>query len=229
MKSAFLSLRNMGIVTREIAGREVRIKDCASSLCFITFFADFDEGSLDEIMNAIPEVKVVAMKVVDWNQELSPWKADPAFGEEGFGDGAGETLSYIVDELMPEIGCERYLIGGYSLAGLFSLWACYQSDRFYGCCASSPSVWFDGWDDFIKGRSFKAPKAYLSMGEKESKTRNQRMSRVADRIREQGEALSAQIGPDNTVLEWNKGGHFQDVTERKIRSVRWMLENMDLC
>ena len=67
------------------------------------------------------------------------------------------------------------------------------------------------------------------MGEKESKTRNQRMSKVSDRIREQREALSAQIGPDNTVLEWNKGGHFQDVTERKIRSVRWMLENMDLC
>ncbi|MBR6214456.1 MAG: hypothetical protein IKQ67_07445, partial [Candidatus Methanomethylophilaceae archaeon] len=220
---------NMDIITREIDGREVRMTDSASDICVITFFADFDEGSLNELMQSIPEAKVAALKVGDWNQELSPWEAAPAFGDEGFGDGAEDTLSYIVGSMMPAIGCSRYVIGGYSLAGLFSLWACYQSDRFEGCCAASPSVWFDGWDDFIEGNSFKASKAYLSMGEKESMTRNQRMSKVADRIAEQEGLLSRQIGPGNTVLEWNKGGHFQDVSARKIRSFRWMLEKMDLC
>lgn len=219
----------MDIITREIDGREVRMNDSASDICVITFFADFDEGSLNELMQSIPDAKVAALKVGDWNQELSPWKADPAFGDEGFGDGAEDTLSYIVGSMMPAIGCSRYVIGGYSLAGLFSLWACYQSDRFEGCCAASPSVWFDGWYDFIEGNSFKASKAYLSMGEKESRTRNQRMSKVADRIAEQEGLLSRQIGPGNTVLEWNKGGHFQDVSARKIRSFRWMLEKMDLC
>ena len=177
-------------------------------------------------MDSLPYVSIAAVKVGDWNQELSPWKADPVFGDEGFGDGAEDTLSFLVDDLLPEIGCSRYVIGGYSLAGLFSLWACYRSDSFEGCCASSPSVWFPGWDDFIGQNRFKAAKAYLSLGDKEAKTRNQVMSKVAERIQMQNDVLSDQLGPGNVTLEWNKGGHFQDVNARKTKSFQWMLDRL---
>lgn len=36
------------------------------------------------------EFYMIAWRVNNWNDELSPWKAPPAFGEEGFGDGASE-------------------------------------------------------------------------------------------------------------------------------------------
>jgi len=216
----------MAYTVKEICGREVRFRECASDSCIVTFFADFDEKDLSGLMESLPGVSIMAVKVNDWNQELSPWKADPVFGDETFGDGAEDTLSFIEDKVRPEIGCDRLVIGGYSLAGLFSLWACYRSDAFEGCCASSPSVWFPKWDEFIGENRFLASKAYLSLGEKESRTRNQVMSTVADRIRMQFDSLSEQIGPDNVTLEWNKGGHFQDVNDRKARSFQWMLERI---
>ena len=37
-------------------------------------------------------------------------------------------------------GAKTYHIGGYSLAGLFALWAAYRTDAFSGTAAASPSV-----------------------------------------------------------------------------------------
>ena len=216
----------MGAEIRTIEGREVRFRDSTSDICVITFYADFDEKSIDGLIDSLPDVKVAALKIDDWNQELSPWKADPVFSDQGFGEGAGDTLSFITDRIIPGLGCKRYVIGGYSLAGLFSLWACYRSDKFAGCCAASPSVWFPGWDEFIDKNEFQASKAYLSMGDREARTRNQLMSKVADRIVLQKERIIERIGPENTVLEWNKGGHFQDVTDRTRRAFLWVLDRL---
>ena len=35
---------------------------------------------------------MIAVKVDDWNNDLSPWAAPPVFGKEPFGDGAKATL-----------------------------------------------------------------------------------------------------------------------------------------
>ncbi len=214
------------MIGTSIDGREVRIREGSKDLCIVTFFADFDEEHLSELMDSVPDVTMVAIRVNDWNDELSPWDAPPVFGTEGFGDGAKGMLSFIIDELIPEIGCARYVIGGYSLAGLFALWACYESDVFAGCCASSPSVWFPKWDEFVGTNTIKTGKVYLSLGDKEAKTRNQMMSKVADRIEMQSSILSEQLGPDNVVLEWNRGNHFQDPTGRQVRSYEWMLDRL---
>ena len=37
------------------------------------------------------EFAFVAVKVENWNQDLSPWKASAVFGKEEFGDGAART------------------------------------------------------------------------------------------------------------------------------------------
>ncbi len=166
------------------------------------------------------------MRIDDWNHEMSPWKAPPVFGNESFGDGAGDMLDFITDVLIPELGCERYVIGGYSLSALFSLWACYRTDAFCGCAAASPSVWFLEWDSFIANNSIRTGLVYLSLGDREAKTRNQVMATVADRIRLQYDLLSEQIGSDKVVLEWNQGNHFKDVTKRCARSFEWVLGNL---
>ena len=38
---------------------------------------------------------MLAIKVDNWNQELSPWKAPAVFGKEAFGDGASNLLTEI--------------------------------------------------------------------------------------------------------------------------------------
>jgi len=163
-----------------------------------------------------------AFEVTDWNSELSPWEAPPVFGNDAFGSGAGETAAYIEQKLLPDI-IRRYtlkedipvVLGGYSLAGLFALWAGYTSERFAAVAGVSPSVWFPGWQDFISGRSPKAKRIYLSLGRKEEKVRNQVMAAVGDNIRRQYEILRSR-GFDVT-LEWNDGNHF---TEPDLRTAK---------
>ena len=46
---------------------------------------------------------LVSFHIDDWNKELSPWEAPAVFGNEGFGDGAPATLSYVTEELIPYI------------------------------------------------------------------------------------------------------------------------------
>lgn len=205
---------------RYIGDREIAFRRGHSDTGIITFYAEFDESQLQTFFDAFPDHTVYAMRIDDWNSELSPWSVPAVFGKEDFGNGAERTLNFILNEMIPEMSCDRYIIGGYSLAGLFSLWACYRSDVFCGCAASSPSVWFDGWIDFIQNNQFKAEKAYLSLGDREHITKNQRMKKVRDNILIQNEVLSKDI---DCTLEWNAGGHFDGVPERKTRSFRALL------
>ena len=76
----------------------------------------------------------LAYPVNDWNCALSPWKAPAVFGNEGFGEGAAATLTEILS--LCRDNTKRYYIGGYSLAGLFALWAAYQTDVFAGIAAA---------------------------------------------------------------------------------------------
>lgn len=161
----------------------------------------------------------VAFAVKEWNKELSPWEAPAVFGKEGFGDGAADTLKYITESLLPEIR-ERYdikddiymIIGGYSLAGLFSLWVVYSTDIFKACAAASPSVWFPGWMDFAKSHDPLAEKVYLSLGDKEEKVRNPLMSKVGENIRNMYDLIK-KYGTE-CILEWNEGNHFKDADVR---------------
>ena len=94
------------------------------------------------------EFRLLAVEIRDWNRELSPWQAPAVFGKEGFGAGAAETLAEIMK--LCEDGSKTYFIGGYSLAGLFAIWAAYQTDVFKGVAAASPSMWFPGFADYMR-------------------------------------------------------------------------------
>lgn len=172
-----------------------------------------------------------AFKVADWNKELSPWNAPPVFGKESFGSGAGETLAYLEGTLIPEL-VKRYslnedipvILGGYSLAGLFSLWSAYSSDRFAAVAGVSPSVWFTGWLDFIAECSLAVKSIYLSLGRNEEKARNRAMAAVGDNIRRQYEMLKAL--DLNATLEWNEGNHFTEPEIRTAKGFAWCLNDL---
>ena len=176
---------------------------------------------------------LAAFRVNDWNTDLSPWEAAPVFGDAGFGSGAEDTLKYILESLIPELtgygtsagtehNTELYL-GGYSLAGFFSLWAAYQTDCFAGVAAVSPSVWFPGWMDFAREHSIGAPRVYLSLGDKEERTRNPVMRTVGDNIRSQLELLESDAGCNACTLEMNQGNHFREPDLRTAKGFAWLL------
>ena len=79
----------------------------------------------------IPEsVSLVTVGVDLWEQNFSPWCAPRVFAKgPNFSNGAQKTLDTLIDQIIPwaeskltEPPAYRVLIG-YSLAGLFSLWA----------------------------------------------------------------------------------------------------------
>ena len=143
---------------------------------------------------------------------------------------AEETLAYIEDVLLPWMrrayGDMPCVLGGYSLGGLFALWAAYRTENFDGICAVSPSLWVRGWDAYAEGRVACADAVYLSLGDKEERVRNVRMAAVGDCVRRQASRLTRQFAEGKTVFEWNRGGHFDDEPGRMARGLAWTAERV---
>ena len=163
---------------------------------------------------------LLAVKV-DWFRDLSPWPA--ASGKMVFGNGAQETLESIL-ALAGGPG-KRYILGGYSMGGLFALWASCQTDAFSAIAAASPSVWFPGFKEYMDAGTVRTGRVYLSLGEKEEKTRNPEMATVGDRLREIYALLQARDIP--CCLEWNEGNHFRDLEERMAKGFAWAMKGTD--
>ena len=162
---------------------------------------------------------LLALKVNDWNKDLSPWKAKAVFGNDDFGDGASETLKEVVS--LCTDSNKNYFIGGYSLAGLFALWAVYQIGIFKGVNAASPSIWFPDFVAYMKQKKIQSNNIYLSLGDKEDKTRNPVMQTVSSRIKEAYEHLKNE--GTKVVLEWNEGNHFKDNDIRTAKGYIYLL------
>lgn len=173
----------------------------------------------------------VSLLVEDWNSSLSPWAAPPVFGQEGFAGRGRDTLRCLTEEILPFVeeklgkNVESY-IGGYSLAGLFSLWAFYETGLFRGAASCSGSLWFPGWAEYAKTHSAaKDSLIYLSLGDKEEKTRNPQLQKVGEETRQQYKRIMEDTGVSASCLEWNPGGHFHQPMERTVRGFAWLLEN----
>ena len=166
-------------------------------------------------------LSLTALVVDDWNRDLSPWPSPAVFGREGFVGGASGTLS----ALMGALPGGRRALGGYSLAGLFALWACCETDAFSACAAASPSVWFPGWIEYATAHPMRAECAYLSLGDREEKTRNRTMAAVGDSIRRLDALYAAQDGLRHT-LEWNAGNHFAEPELRTAKAFAWCVNQL---
>ena len=89
-----------------------------------------------------PPFTLVTISNLDWNRDMAPWDSPAAFKKgEPFTGGADDYLRLLVEEIIPR--AEKELpgppawrgIAGYSLAGLFALYAIYRTDVFsrVGC------------------------------------------------------------------------------------------------
>ena len=170
-----------------------------------------------------------AIPVKSWNDALSPWEAPAVWGKQSFGGKAADTLRFLTEQVIPTLKQQFHLpenvkiiLGGYSLAGLFALWASTQTDLFYGVAAASPSVWFPGWMEFEQQHLIQAQHIYLSLGDKEERTKNAVMAAVGDNIR----TLHSRLAERSTdcTLEWNSGGHFKNADLRTAKAFQCVME-----
>lgn len=180
-----------------------------------------NEVSLIRDLSGGQDFCLKAVKVHSWNHDLSSWPAPAVFGNEDFGDGAAESLRFLLDEVLADSSARKVYIGGYSLAGLFALWAGYQTTRFDGIAAASPSIWFPHFTEYMKNNMTQVDAVYLSLGDREERTRNPVMSQVGNAIRE-AESILKEAGID-CILEWNKGNHFKEPDLRTAKAFVWLM------
>ncbi|MFV0401078.1 MAG: alpha/beta hydrolase [Oscillospiraceae bacterium] len=175
---------------------------------------------------------IVGFASEDWNADFSPWPAKAVFAKGGdFVGRAAETLNWIQQALLPAVATRaetepgRRMILGYSLAGLFALWATAESGLFTDCACCSGSLWFEGWGEYLEQHIYPdGTRIYLSLGRGEEKTRNPRMALVGERTRQTHSLLEESPQMAETILEWHDGGHFQEVPKRLAAAVNWLVK-----
>lgn len=202
-------------------------------------------------------VSLVNVGVDLWEENFSPWCAQRVFAKgSNFGDGAQKTLDTLINQVIPwtesdltEPPAYRVLVG-YSLAGLFSLWAGvsqqvargYQPDdapsqpsaphvdapapTFQRIGAVSGSFWFPGLLDYVdqqlRGGVVGLTHAYLSLGDREARTPNPQIMHV----RENAELLASRLESAGitSTFELNRGNHFQNVEGRMQKALDWLVK-----
>ena len=180
-------------------------------------------------LSSVPFV-LATIELEDWMLDLMPWpdgniSRDPEAGKHG-----QDTLQYILLSLIPELqqrfGPLPIIFGGYSLGGLFALWASTQTDSFKAIAAASPSVWIKDWIPFARKHVPMADAVYLSLGDREEHVKNQAIARVGDNLRTQYTLLQEQLEPQHCTLVWEEGGHFNDNEGRLARAFAWCIEKL---
>lgn len=177
-----------------------------------------------------PPFTLVAITDLDWNHDMAPWDSPPTFkNADPCTGGADDYLRLLTKEIIPaaekEIGgipCWRGL-AGYSLAGLFALYAIYQTDLFSRVGSMSGSLWFPGMKEYIFSHEpqHQLDCIYFSLGDKESKTRNPILRTVQENTKEIC-AYYQRKGID-TVFRLNPGNHFVQSVERTAAGIDWLL------
>lgn len=177
-----------------------------------------------------PPFTLVAVSDLDWNHDMAPWDSPPTFkNADSCTGGADDYLRLLTEEIIPAAekelgGVPRWRgITGYSLAGLFALYAIYQTDLFSRVGSMSGSLWFPGMKEYIFTHEPKSwpDRIYFSLGDKESKTKNPILRTVQGNTEEIC-AYYLRRGID-TVFHLNHGNHFVQSVERTAAGLCWLL------
>lgn len=178
-----------------------------------------------------PACSLVTVTGLDWNHDMAPWDIPAiARGGECCTGGAADYLNLLTGQILPR--AERELsepvswrgIAGYSLGGLFALYALFHTDLFSRAASVSGSLWYPGLLEYVSSHEMKKkPEClYFSLGSQEHKTRNacmrtvqQNTEKIADICRARG---------IQTLFQLTPGNHFQNPVGRTAAGITWLLE-----
>lgn len=198
---------------------------------FINEYAGDGSGVWKELENKGAFCALTVISDVDWDNDLTPWECPPVFPGDGTYKGkADEHCDFITGTVIPKtdemIGekASYYASTGYSLAGLFALYTAYRSDVFSRFASMSGSLWYPGFIEFAQEHDFSARPdfIYLSLGDREAKTRNATVSKVQENTEKYYELIK-QAGIAS-VLQMNPGNHYKDIDKRTAAGIMCMLK-----
>lgn len=164
-----------------------------------------------------------------WDEDLSPWPADPVLSADDHFSGQGDAfLAWIIEKALPWIESSLLHpplwkgIAGYSMGGLFALYAALKTDCFQKAACVSGSLWYPGFSSWAASQTL--PDAlravYFSLGNTEVKTANPAL-RTTGRIMETLSQRYHAEGLESTFV-WNSGSHFQDPDGRMAKAIVWL-------
>lgn len=165
-----------------------------------------------------------------WNDDLTPWECPGLFADDApFAGKAAEQLHLLESEVIPRVEGdaprkpEQRVLAGYSLAGLFATWACFNSTAFGRVASASGSLWYPDFTGYAAANEFarKPACAYFSLGSKEAHTPSRLLRHVAQGTRDVVELFEARGVP--TVFEQNPGNHFKEPALRMAKGIVWAL------
>lgn len=200
-------------------------------IIYLNTFADEGHKVFEAAQAAgCPPFTLVTISNLDWNHDMAPWDSPPAFkNSEPCTGGADDYLWLLTEEIIPTAekviaGIPRWRgIAGYSLAGLFALYAIYQTNLFSRVGSISGSLWFPGMKEYVFSHEPKRHPdcIYFSLGDKESKTRNP----VLRSVRQNTEEIQTfyQAKGSDTVFQLNPGNHYDHAVERTTAGIYWLL------
>lgn len=164
---------------------------------------------------------IVYIVINDWDNQLTPWPAQGLYrGDPDFKGEAPQFLEALRTSLIPAIEHNEGLrpahrgIAGYSLAGLFSVYAFANCSLFTSVASMSGSFWYEGWTDYVA--SLKLDKqgcsAFFSLGNRESKAREKILHSVQCNTNLTVRALESWgVRVQHHLVP---GGHFDNVAQR---------------
>lgn len=178
-----------------------------------------------------PDCNLLVVGDLNWDHDMTPWYCPPLFkNDTPCTGGADAYLELLLTEILPKAeelisGTPSFIgIAGYSLAGLFALYASYQCDAFDRVASMSGSLWFPDFKEYALTHEMrKRPaKLYLSLGDREAHTRNSVLMTVQRNTEELAEHYKS-LGLDVT-WELNPGNHFKDAALRSAKGIKAILE-----
>ena len=196
----------------------------------------FEEPFNHWIRKHQPALNFVLINANNRTDDYTPW---PLQASEtmpmDFGGKAAEHLSFITTHVIPfcesEYGfsssTEKRVIGGYSLGGLFSLYAAVNNDLFGTVLSCSSSLWYPDFLDYLKEHPFKAAhsKLYMSVGDQEGTTATNLTADQTSNTLALKNWIEPKFQAGDFQFTLEEGNHGTNIPRRAWRAVEWVEEN----
>lgn len=220
----------------EMDGKQVRIFRCEMQNAPIVYANMYMEAGRDVLTECeklgCGPFHLVSISKLRWDEELSPWAHEPVVSKnDRFTGEANEYVQCLTEQIIPyaekKTGAPSCrMIAGYSMGGLFALYAPYVTDAFSASVSASGSVWYPGFTEYVRTHDFrKKPDAvYLSLGDLESRTKNRFLCQAGHCTEALYSVYQQQEIP--VVFEINPGNHYQDANLRLSKGIRWTLDHL---
>lgn len=189
---------------------------------------DMERALAPQIGKAIGPFALTSLTDIDWDADYTPWPSAELPGREM----AGRADALLEETQGPLLAAARERLGdaarvgilGYSLGGLFALYAASRPDSPFDCAASvSGALWYEGFAEYAARAPFpRLRRAYVSLGLKEAKTARGPMGRGKAASEAVFRELAARLGPENAAFEWNNGNHFFEVPQRVGKAIAFL-------